>query len=134
VPDGEVIEEVEVDISVILTAIGRALVDAIPSMLGSLVSLRFIPNVMSRSERLFALCCSYATGTYLGRGFAAYLEIHNTRIEDMIVFSFAIFGLSFISAVLSEMKPIIRGVATRWIGKSYTSDVKEGSDASKDAK
>lgn len=91
-------------------------VDIVPASLGALVSMQFLPQGLTKTQKAFALGSAWAVGTYFGRGIAAYLNITNPHISDAILFGVSLFGLAFAGTVMQELKPIINAMRKRWIG------------------
>lgn len=99
----------------------------LPSTLGALVSMRFLPTHLNRHEKGFALISAWAVGTYFGRGLAAYLQISNEHISDAILFGFSLFGLAFAGTAMEEIKPLIKAARRKWVG-STSDEVKSGEE------
>lgn len=103
-------------LSALVAALSKFIVTTLPAAVGSFVSLRFMPNTLSKRERFFSLLSGYFLGTYLGRGLAAYLDIQSGHVEDAVVFGVALFGLSFVSNAMVEVQPLLRALRQRFVG------------------
>ena len=105
-----------------LTAIAAALLKffgtTLPAAIGSFVSLRFMPNELTKKERFLSLISGYFLGSYFGRGIVEYLEIKSGHIEDAVIFGVALFGLSFVSNAMVEIQPLLRALRRRFVGSA----------------
>ncbi len=102
--------------SVFGAALLKIFVDLMPAAIGAFISMRFIPQTLTRAQKVASIFSAWAVGTYFGRGIASYLNITNPHIADAILFGVALFGLSFAGTVIQELKPIIQAATRRWIG------------------
>jgi len=96
----------------------KTIVQVVPSAFGAFVSLRFLPEGLSRWKLLTAWLSAWATGTFFGRGVSEYLDISNTHVADALMFGFAVFGLAFVGAVLNEIPKIISTIRQKYAGGS----------------
>lgn len=106
----------EPTLSALLAAILKFLVSTLPAAIGSFVSLRFMPEALSKRERFFSLLSGYFLGSYFGRGLSEYLDIKSGHVEDAVIFGVALFGLSFVSNAMVEVQPLLRALRQRFIG------------------
>lgn len=94
------------------------LVEYLPAAAGAAVSLKFLPSGLSQLERFASMISAYLIGTYIGRGITGYLNIHEPRAVDAIVFGVALFGMTFVGTMISEIKPALQAARKRWIGEA----------------
>ena len=94
----------------------KFLAQMLPSAFGSLVSLRFLPEGLSKGKLLTAWISAWAIGTFIGRGAAEYLTVTNERVSDALMFGFALFGLSLAGAILNEIPSAIKSFRERFLG------------------
>ncbi len=97
-------------------AVGKVLVDVAPTALGAFISMQYVAPNLSRWQKMSALISAWAIGTYAGRAVIAYLDVKNERIADAIMLGVALFGMSFVSTLMSEIKPIVKGLLNRYLG------------------
>jgi hypothetical protein len=108
----------EPTIAAIFAALMKFFGSTMPAAIGSFISLRFIPDGLSKRERFFSLLSGYFLGSYIGRGLVEYLDIKGGHVEDAVIFGVALFGLSFVSNAMIEVQPLIRAVRLKFIGTS----------------
>lgn len=101
-----------------IAAIFKFFVSTLPAAIGSFVSLRFMPDSLSKKERFLSLFSGYFLGSYFGRGLVEYLGIQSGHIEDAVIFGVALFGLSFVSHAMLEMQPFLHALRKRFVGSS----------------
>ena len=106
----------EPTLSALAATLLKFFVSTLPAAVGSFVSLRFMPNDLSKAERFLSLLSGYFLGSYFGRGISEYLEIKAGHVEDAVIFGVALFGLSFVSNAMVEVQPLLRALRRRFVG------------------
>lgn len=114
-----------------LMATLKFILQILPAAVGSMISLRFLPEGLSRAKIFTAWLSAWGIGTFVGRGVASFLDITNHHVSDALMFGFALFGLSLAGAILNEIPVAIRVIRERFLGKSSVNKISE-SDGDKD--
>ena len=94
----------------------KLVLQAFPAAFGAIASLKFLPDTLSKRQRVFSVICAFGIATYFGRGIAEYYHVENSHVKDMIVFGAGLFGLAFAGAAMAELKPLTRAIRIRYFG------------------
>ncbi|TXG97762.1 MAG: hypothetical protein E6R08_06480 [Nevskiaceae bacterium] len=100
--------------------------EVLPAAAGAVVSVKFLPSSLSRFQRYTSVLSAYAIGTYVGRGLCEWQGITSERAVDAVVFGVAIFGMSFVGTAISEIKPALKALRTKFIGPAPSDSSKGG--------
>lgn len=113
------------DFSGLTEFISKVAGEVLPAAAGAVVSVKFLPSSLTRFQRFTSVVSAYAIGTYVGRGLCEWQGITSARAIDAVVFGVAIFGMSFVGTAISEIKPVLESLRTKFIGPA-PSDTQKG--------
>lgn len=90
-------------------------------LLGSLLSLRWMPTETTKLDRFIAVLGGFAAAALVGPAIAEVSGVHSARIENAIVFAVGLFGMTVVSELMVVVKEvglpaIVRDLARKVFG------------------
>lgn len=91
----------------------KILVYMLPAIVGSFVSLRFLPEGVGKLNKLSSFCSSLGIAHFIGRGIAEHYGFIES-VESMVIATTGMVGLTVVSHVINEIPKTIKAFRVKY--------------------